>query len=267
MMKYSKVLFSIFSMGVAAIISLGRSFPTYAAGTDLSSFHGVYIGNMQKENSSQIVSTQTVTISNGKISITEGTIQGEDTPLVPEVTDSVEGSENTAGKWVFHSNENAIVVYLQDSNSFRYVITKETGENSLWVSYYCPRENGSANEHYFTGRFRKLESLHISEDKARDKISPYIKFQNDVIRQVTIAKENNATFAEIKAPEGFFSFTGDTVNVLSSKKIDVSLTYTYLDHQYHVVIPAGFDTEGLVNEEGYCGFMYLAKVFEGILVQ
>ena len=267
MMKYSKVLFSIFSMGVTAIISLGRPFPTYAAGTDISSFSGVYIGNMQNEDSPQIVSTQTLTISNGRISITEGTIQGEDTPLVSKVTDSVEGSENVAGNWVYHSDGNAIVVYLENSNEFRYVISRDADREDLTVFYYCPSGGENVNERRFSGRFRNEASINASAGKSRDKISPYIKFQNDVIKQVTIAKGNKATVVEVIAPEGFFSFTRDTVYVLSSKEIDVWLTYTYLEHQYHVLIPAGYDTTGLVNEEGYCGFMYLAKVFGATLIR
>ena len=267
MMKYSKVLFSIFSMGVTAIFSLGRSFPTYAVGTDISSFDGVYIGNIQDIDSTQTVSTQTLTISNGKISITEGTIQGGATVLAPEVTESIEGNEGVAGKWVYHSSGSGIVVYIQNNFLYRYTIIRNYDGDSLEVSYCCPIENDNRIEQYFTGRFRKITSIRVSEDKSRDKISPYIEFQNDVIEQVTIAKENKATVVEVIAPEGFFSFTRDTVYVLSSKEIDVSLTYTYLEHQYHVLIPAGYDTTGLVNEEGYCGFMYLAKVFGATLMK
>lgn len=50
MMKYSKVPFSIFSMGVTALINLGCSFPRYAAGTDISSYDGVYFANMHDED-------------------------------------------------------------------------------------------------------------------------------------------------------------------------------------------------------------------------
>lgn len=118
----------------------------------------------------------------------------------------MKGSDNIAGKWVFHNDPNSIVVYLQNSHLFRYVILKDTRVDSLWVSYYCSWVNGNQNEQYFMRRFTNIASLHVSEDKTRDKISPYIKFHNDVIKQVNIAKENRTMLVRIAAREDVYLY-------------------------------------------------------------
>lgn len=48
-----------------------------------------------------------------------------------------------------------------------------------------------------------------------------------------------------------YTFTYDSVNVLILKEMDVSLTYTYLDYQYDVFIPTGFDTKKHIENLNY----------------
>lgn len=43
----------------------------------------------------------------------------------------------------------------------------------------------------------------------------------------------------------------------------VTVNYRYQNKDYTVLIPAGYDVVGLLNEEGYCGFRYLDLILGG----
>ncbi|MGN0413040.1 MAG: hypothetical protein ACI4FV_08380, partial [Lachnospiraceae bacterium] len=71
----------------------------------------------------------------------------------------------------------------------------------------------------------------------------------------------------IDATGGWKSFDRGTLNELAKLGKDISVTYDFDGHTYCVVVPKGFDPQKLVNEEGYCGFLYLAKVYGAVMIK
>jgi hypothetical protein len=47
----------------------------------------------------------------------------------------------------------------------------------------------------------------------------------------------------------------------------VSVTYVYKGKKYKTVIPAGYPVLDLLDENGYCGFLYLNLIFGSELVE
>lgn len=70
---------------------------------------------------------------------------------------------------------------------------------------------------------------------------------------------------EVVVDTGVWTCFGKSVADALLVRQDVSLTlhYCYQGIRYTVTIPAGTDTRELLDENGYCGFRYLDKLFQG----
>ena len=93
-------------------------------------------------------------------------------------------------------------------------------------------------------------------------ISAYYAFQGDVARRIETAPENETVRVKTSL---FINFNRQVMKALADRP-DVSLYVSFLDGEYKgnrvsFVIPAGEDTVSLLDENGYCGFLYLASVF------
>lgn len=66
----------------------------------------------------------------------------------------------------------------------------------------------------------------------------------------------------------YISFNRETFEALS-KRPDVSLTviYKWKGVKYKVTIPAGYNVLDLLNEDGYCGCLYLNAIFGSQVVE
>lgn len=66
----------------------------------------------------------------------------------------------------------------------------------------------------------------------------------------------------------YISFNRETFEALS-KRPDVSLTviYKWNGVKYKVTIPAGYNVLDLLNEDGYCGCLYLNAIFGSQVVE
>lgn len=99
-----------------------------------------------------------------------------------------------------------------------------------------------------------------SPSDKKNESSPFHKFETGSIKE---AKASGT----IDATGGWKSFDRGTLNELSKLGKDISVTYDFNGHTYCVVVPKGFDPQKLVNEEGYCGFLYLAKVYGAVMIK
>ena len=68
--------------------------------------------------------------------------------------------------------------------------------------------------------------------------------------------------------EDFVSFNRKTLEALA-KRPDVSMTviYKWNGVKYKVTIPAGYNVLDLLNEDGYCGCLYLNAIFGSEVVE
>lgn len=93
-------------------------------------------------------------------------------------------------------------------------------------------------------------------------ISAYYAFQGDVARRIEMAPEG----ATIKVKTSHFINFNKQVMKALAKRADVSLYVSFLDQEYKgnrvsFMIPAGEDTEALLDENGYTGFLYLGGIY------
>lgn len=106
----------------------------------------------------------------------------------------------------------------------------------------------------------------------------YIIFQKTIAEDFT--KEINKQLSVIAVnPEAakaitfdtnvWMSFDKKTMTAIKNSPVDVVVKFRdpITKIRYQVVIPAGTDTTSLLNEEGYCGFMYLAKNFGAMIIE
>lgn len=98
------------------------------------------------------------------------------------------------------------------------------------------------------------------------KYMAYFSFQQSLQNKLTKADTTNATM-EIDMGN-WISFDRKTFEMFA-KRSDLTyvITYRYDGHKYRVTIPAGYPVMDLLNEDGYCGCLYLNAVFGSELVQ
>ncbi|MBD5393197.1 MAG: hypothetical protein HDR71_02780 [Lachnospiraceae bacterium] len=86
-------------------------------------------------------------------------------------------------------------------------------------------------------------------------------FIEDIIRDIANAPENGTVTAETKI---WICYNKAVMDALLQRP-DVTLVtnYRYNNVDYTVTIPAGYEADTLLDENGYCGFRYLDKVFGG----
>ncbi len=89
-------------------------------------------------------------------------------------------------------------------------------------------------------------------------ISAYYAFEGDVARRIRMAQENETVRVKTSL---FINFNTTVMEALANRP-DVSLYVSFLDGEYKgnrqsFIIPAGEDTMSLLDENGYCGFLFL----------
>lgn len=86
-------------------------------------------------------------------------------------------------------------------------------------------------------------------------------FIKNTIRKIINAPKDSIVTIETKI---WTCYTKAVMEALSLRP-DVTLVtnYRYKHVDYTVTIPAGYDTNTLTDENGYCGFRYLDQVFSG----
>ena len=157
--------------------------------------------------------------------------------------------DNLASTFVIKDNDNLKVTYVKGGVPYtieKSIVGKESelcnsGTKEVTITYKESTNSGSPSD-------KKNES------------SPFHKFETDSIKEAKAS-------GKIDATGGWKSFDRGTLNELAKLGKDISVTYDFNGHTYRVVVPKGFDPQKLVNEEGYCGFLYLAKVYGAVMIK
>jgi hypothetical protein len=78
--------------------------------------------------------------------------------------------------------------------------------------------------------------------------------------------EENGTLEIVS--DTLVSFNKDEFEELSQRPdISISVTYVYEGITYNTVIPAGYPLLDLLDENGYCGCLYLSTVFGTVIIE
>ena len=107
----------------------------------------------------------------------------------------------------------------------------------------------------------------ISGDKAArslsldlGKVTP-IQYKNAVIENVAKAPANGALNIET---DRVYVFDKKMIETFATRKdIDINVVFTHNGKKMKVTIPAGYDMNSLLDENGYCGFLRLLSILGG----
>ncbi len=89
--------------------------------------------------------------------------------------------------------------------------------------------------------------------------SAYSTFLKETAEKIEKAGSNETVVVET---ERWMSFDKKVLNALTNRRdVTVKLYYRYQGKRFGIEIPAGADVSGLVDENGYCGFLYMAYIF------
>ena len=192
------------------------------AGFDLSTKTGYYTG-------------ATVTVNRPGTSSTPGTTTGTGT-----TTGSTTGTgTSTDTKPATEKTEPAIPVHTHSYN---------------WETLHEPTE-----EH--DGEMADICSV-CGDIRQRVPITGFYLFQKETMDKIRAAAPNATV--EVKTSK-WISFHRMVMNALAERQ-DVTLKVSFLEGEYRgarktLTIPAGTDTNALLNEDGYAGFKYLGGLF------
>ncbi len=89
--------------------------------------------------------------------------------------------------------------------------------------------------------------------------SAYQAFLQETCRQIEDAEQN--TQVVIKTNRWISFNQSVSTAIMSRPDVEVKVEYLYKGDEYRVTIPAETDVIQLLDENGYCGFLYLAQVF------
>jgi hypothetical protein len=86
------------------------------------------------------------------------------------------------------------------------------------------------------------------------------KLQNDIK-----AIPTDGTYEIVS--DSLISFNRKTIEAFAARPdVTISVTYKFQGKKYKTVIPAGYQVLELLNEDGYCGCLYLNLLFGSELV-
>lgn len=127
------------------------------------------------------------------------------------------------------------------SHVFDYVITQEpTADTDGVMSYQCIK-CGDVIKTY--------------------PVSALIAFMENAKQSILNAKEGETVTV---STELWTCFNREVIEAIAERTdVTVTVNYKYQNIYYTVTIPAGADVSQLLNEEGFCGFRYLDKIFNG----
>lgn len=104
-------------------------------------------------------------------------------------------------------------------------------------------------------------SAEVKEESAPTQVRDlrYANFQKVIQSLVAQIPQNGTLNLDMG---DWISFDKKTFETFSKRPdMAIVITYTYMGHKYRVTIPAGYPIMDLLNEEGYCGCLYLNAVF------
>ena len=107
----------------------------------------------------------------------------------------------------------------------------------------------------------------ISGDKAArslsldlGKITP-VQYRDAIIENVVKAPSNGAL--NIETDRVSFLDKNMIGKIATRPDLDVNVVFTYLGKKMKITIPAGYDVNSLLDENGYCGFLRLLSILGG----
>lgn len=117
----------------------------------------------------------------------------------------------------------------------------------------------------------------ISDDTASDSVEAAARY-SEIIKQIyaklypAFQKEMQTKIHQIEANGTYdidmgniISFNRKTFEQFAKRPdVKINVTYIYMGHKYLVTIPAGYPVMNLLNEDGYCGCLYLNAIFGSI---
>lgn len=109
------------------------------------------------------------------------------------------------------------------------------------------------------------QSTSSSEEYTVANVVKYAEIQKQTQQKIKNMERGGDCVVEL---DTYISFNRETFEALS-KRPDVSLTviYKWKGVKYKVTIPAGYNVLDLLNEDGYCGCLYLNAIFGSQVVE
>lgn len=109
------------------------------------------------------------------------------------------------------------------------------------------------------------QSTSSSEEYTVANVVKYAEIQKQTQQKIKNMERGGNCVVEL---DTYISFNRETFEALS-KRPDVSLTviYKWNGVKYKVTIPAGYNVLDLLNEDGYCGCLYLNAIFGSQVVE
>ena len=109
------------------------------------------------------------------------------------------------------------------------------------------------------------QSTSSSEEYTVANVVKYAEIQKQLQQKIKNMERGGNCVVEL---DTYISFNRETFEALS-KRPDVSLTviYKWKGVKYKVTIPAGYNVLDLLNEDGYCGCLYLNAIFGSQVVE
>ncbi len=109
------------------------------------------------------------------------------------------------------------------------------------------------------------QSTSFSEEYTVANVVKYAEIQKQTQQKIKNMERGGNCVVEL---DTYISFNRETFEALS-KRPDVSLTVIYKWNRvkYKVTIPAGYNVLDLLNEDGYCGCLYLNAIFGSQVVE
>lgn len=192
---------------------------------------------------------------------------------------SVEGAEQAEGHYVAHEDDEvSISIRVDDGYEVESVTAgkamvtrREDGSYSIVI----PRGGGVdiqaliravlIDNEITEGSSSNPSVTYVKATNAADNSQSYANYQ----KQLQQAVQNVATDGKIVLDmQNWISFDRKTFEELSKRSdVDYVVIYRYRGKDYRVVIPAGYNLMELLDENGYCGCLYLNKVFGAVVVE
>lgn len=111
----------------------------------------------------------------------------------------------------------------------------------------------------------RSENSDSGDSKAAVQPSVYAAVQKEAQEEFAKLSSTDRTYT-IEMKE-VISFNRKSFEAFASRPdVEINIIYTYQGHRYLVVIPAGYPVMDLLDENGYCGCLYLNAVFGSQLI-
>ena len=105
--------------------------------------------------------------------------------------------------------------------------------------------------------------LAAPSDAEEKEVQSYTEFQQSVVDQINETKDGSLLFID---GSGWMSFDSSVIEALEGRDIDLVIRFSYEGYNFVTGIPEEWDEAELLDENGYCGFLYLSEVFGANIV-